>query len=740
MQTSFPSISLEKAIEQPYLNFENPLTENKTINNPVSRSQTSFRTNRPNSKVKKNKMKPEDLIQSALEIGKQIKINSKQNKKNRYYLSDLVTNTQITAKNTYMENLSKNFNNEISKAYKIHLDTTNNEALKQLSEKISEVIKVKTEYDKIDSNNKLIEYELSEINNNFATLNQKLLDKNVEINILQKKFESLQNISPLFENLIHEFPNEDMKELINTFYDNKEKCIAQIHVLNALKDKLYLIDKERKMISLKEKNNQQKIKEKIKEEESIKQSILSQKEKEFFMFQTEYERSKKHEEENIKLKEMLITLYKTIKSYIKDKEYENFILENGNDPLKSKKFNITIFNDSKFFKLVNDNIINTYVDCNDSKLLRITISFANYLSRKYLKQKKCYRYDPVNTFRDIKKLLDNQKFQNCQLEGVIKNLKQKQIDLKEKRKIMENLVQKSNLKYKALLKKLELAKSITSSLITNSPLMKNKRPQSACQAGKRIFKKTTVSSKPKKITIENNNYDKNIELNDQNNDKKKKKFFITHAGIFKKTKNSNKNKEENENNKKILTHENIESAIFKNVTDKNKRQLILNAIKHFKDLKISKNHDKLYKTNGFNSSDNILLSVKELLNEIFQADNYKFFSKCNLDNDNINDNKLVSEKSQIHSDTINKNTDLLKKKNKRPYTATSNCGEKYDNIANKVLNEIDDMISKIKEIDMHNYNPDDKSQYFGLNVKVNNFFDEEKKNDKKSKKRSKVEK
>ena len=106
---------------------------------------------------------------------------------------------------------------------------------------------------------------------------------------------------------------------------------------------------------------------------------------------------------------------------------------------------------------------------------------------------------------------------------------------------------------------------------------------------------------------------------------------------------------------------------------------------------------------------------------------YDFFAKCNLENATLNDDKLYSEREGKHFEIINKKIDLSKKKSKRPYTSISNYGENYDNITNKVLNNIDNMISKIKEIDLHNYTSDGKSQYFGKSGGNNNFFEEGKK-------------
>ena len=100
--------------------------------------------------------------------------------------------------------------------------------------------------------------------------------------------------------------------------------------------------------------------------------------------------------------------------------------------------------------------------CDDGKLLRNTIIFSNYLSRKYLSENEIikFRYEPLKSFRELKKYIDNINVENNQLKAFIINIKQKLSDLEYKRKNLEKLLIKNEIEYKEILIKVEKAKKI----------------------------------------------------------------------------------------------------------------------------------------------------------------------------------------------------------------------------------------------------------------------------------------
>ena len=47
------------------------------------------------------------------------------------------------------------------------------------------------------------------------------------------------------------------------------------------------------------------------------------------------------------------------------------------------------------------------------------------------------------------------------------------------------------------------------------------------------------------------------------------------------------------------------------------------------DLKLSKNHDKLLKTNGFNGKENLLINIKDIMSEVYMENPKSFSQKKN---------------------------------------------------------------------------------------------------------------
>ena len=728
-----------------------------------------------------------EVVEEALQIGKRIRTESEEHHKDKAYIKfsdELVQNTQISARNNYIENISRKFKLGLHENFKAELIKSSGAGVADLENKLEKLEQTKAKYEMALNEHERLEQKLVDLNNDIRTISQKLFEKNQLINKEQVKFESFKIIQPIFEELIREFPEEEPKELISSFRRNKEKYVAQIHELNKLNEKIYEIENERKKEENRNLKFQNNISGKILQQKQLTDSMVNHYEKEFKIYKDEYEILKNYKKENSALKQLLYNIYLWIIDYINPKKYEIFTQKIGYDPARKKRrFDVTIFNRKEFVALVNENILSCATQCHDGVLLRTTIAFGNYLARRHLKHINKYRYDPVGTFREIKSVIDAKEFENYQLTGVIKNLNQKKINSILKIKELEHQVQKAKIKFQGLLTKFEKYIKLSNkpnriNTISNKDINieeKSKRSTSAYPTlvnssykNKTLksldFKKPLKEDKderkkqPLKEEVENNiNQDNNKKLNMNrtvNGFNIRRKFFLTNDGQKgkKKKKGMEIGKEGNNLNnlksiqdKKPYMTENTnvnDSLDLYSSDDNNLSKEFLQEIKNqtingnklknlqqkkFKDLEISKNRDKLIKTNGFNGSENILFNIKDIMNELLYNQNPKlvldkFKAEQNKDEINKKDKKrnvsIPEDKKQNKKiftnfeelKNINNKKDFttIKRNIKRPLTAFPeiNYGKDYKDISNKIMSDIDNIITKVNEIDLHDFSTD----------------------------------
>ena len=663
--------------------------------------------------LKFGKLRPKELISEALKVGE--KINSKEfiENKNKTNKIDIIYDTKIMARTLYIDHIFEKSKHKINEEFKDILKSCNKMAKIRLEKNLEEIKNIKNANENLQETNKLLEYKVSDINNDVKEINQKLIEKNKEINKLQIKLDSFGNMIPFFEELINQFPNEQPNTLINNYYENKKKSLEQLDILNSLDRRFYQLNKERDVELSKENIEKEKIEKKIEKEKKTFEDKMKSLEDEIKIYQKEYDTIKENNEKKLIFNRMLFNLYKNIKRHIPKQKYNEFIKKIGFNPIKNEKiFDCSIFNNIHYIKLVQECIANKASDCYDGKILRITIVFANYLARKYLTHNnKSYRYDPLLSFRDIKTLIDNKKFENYRLRVLIQNLKKKQTDLKMKRRELENIFKKAKKKYDELFSRLELAKNIQLASFKSKYNDNFKTLDITNQVNdikSERNKKRTKSAFIKALKIEDNNKG-NIYKTIENKNKNNKIFLTTIDKTFKKPQ-SKKNLKFNLSDKKVLIKklENNKTKL-KFLNDKTKNNELKELTKKFKDLQISKNRDKLYKKNGINSSENIFINIRELMKELLQQENKELFKDNNLyKNKKLKKDKLTIE-THTHShipllDRKLKNMEKEKRNktevDKRPFSCKMTDDINYKNISNNVMNNIDKLINNMKELQL----------------------------------------
>ena len=652
------------------------------------------------------------IMNEAIMIGKKMNTeNSEKNKKNKInfkYTDEIIQDAHFTARNNYVEKLSENFKINLRKNFKDILMKSTKEDVDELEKKLDLIEQVKSNYEKALVENSKLQIKLVNLNNELRTISHDLYEKTQVINKEQLKNISIKTVQPIFEELIKEFPEEDPKDIVTNLKINKEKYLSQIHELNKFNFKISDLENERKNDDNRNKAFQNDLREKIFHQKILTNSIVSKLDKEYNVYKDEYDILLNYQKENEYLRQLLYNIYSWIKEYIPKKNYEIFVNKIGQDPLNNKKkFDAKIFNNREFVSLVEECILNKVTTCYDSVLLRATIAFGNYLARKHLKQYKKYRYDPITTFKEIKSVIDTKEFENYQLIGVIKDLNHKKANSLLKIKELVHQLKKGRIKFQVLETKFQ------------KYIKLNDKKRKLSHDEKLVNILSNTNSSFSKISNKIKEKSENKKIKEKEEEKKianfKKKFFITNDGQKGKNKN---NKHIKIQSVSIQKRAATEANKINNSFDDDKKEEISNDLyketllniknrtlnnnklkklqKKLCDLEFSKNHDKLIKTNGFSGKENLLLNVKDIMKEVY-IENPRTFS-------GIKKKKLIlSTPKEFNIQT--------EKRNKRPLTtevSKVNYGQDYEFISDKIMKDIDDIITKVNEIDLHDFTTDQK--------------------------------
>ena len=466
-------------------------------------------------------------------------------------------------------------------------------------------------------------------------LNEQLKIYHKLIESLQSKFEAFNKNKELYDEFLKEYPNKNPIEIM------KEIKLRENGYLSFLEEYHNCLNKIEE-IKL-EKNNEHKNNKLIIEDLSNKiyQNELNYKNnninnlKIIESLKIENKNFKIYKEENINLHKMLFKLYNLL--------FDNFRLDKNikiNDKfldIKETDFNPNLFDDNEIVRYIQI-MINNMKENNTEKLLRETIAYSNMLIRKYLKNKNDLRYDPVNTFKNLKKIMEFKEDTINKLNDKIKNyeINIKQLEI-ENKKLKYNIQQLEILQDKILSKSKSALHIIKKNDINDNK--NNKRPFTSFKLNKNLNKNTILKKSFEKAQS-------SIELQNL-----LPKSFITSQVSPEKNYNSNQN-------------DNF-------LTPKEKMR--------FKTLYFSKNNDKLYKPHGYQ---NLITQLNEF-RELIEHTNRLFLYKDRINNKS----KLILEQ--------NKNSQRNNSKNKKQLNHSKSQYDYGENVKKKIINKIDNILKKL---------------------------------------------
>jgi hypothetical protein len=274
------------------------------------------------------------------------------------------------------------------------------------------------------------------------------------------------------------------------------------------------------------------------------------------------------------------------------------------------------------------------------------------------------------------------------------------------------------MKYYDLLRKLELAKKIQ--ITTFKTQYDNPKTVDLSNERKDIIQRSEriKSSFPKTIKIENNNKDDIIKTLELSHQKKDNRFFITHMDRSSKDKKRNIKRIFSATNYNLNYKDNINNIKRTNIINKDKESEVYKELRNqFRDLEISKNRDKLFKTNGINSSENIFINIKTAVKEMLKHEEDLLLIKNSKKKE-----KKLAKKENLTIETSSHVPILFRKfkkkeKIQRPFSSLMTDDKNYKNISDNIINKIDKMIDSIKKIELNNLK---KEKYDSPTMSSNN--------------------
>ena len=656
----------------------------------------------------KNNKKPEkkkssyQLIAEALEIGHKLdsdlhNSNNPLSKTNKQTL-EIIFNTNDVAKEIFLSNLNEKKIKEVTEKFTKKVEKINENLLFHIDKNIDKISKCKNEIEISKNKVESLQNTLNDLNENCTKIENEIRQRNDEINSLQVKFSIYEKIKPIFEEIINVFPGKDPKDLINKIKYSKDENVAKINQINKITDKINEIENDTKKNTQKQNKTKQELIQKITELQLDIESKNESYKREISDLENEIKIYKNYQKENFKTNNLLYQLFLDIISKIQKDKYNEFVKNYGKDPSKRENFDAGIYNEKKFNDLLSNTLLKYVTRSKGSWQLRQIIAYANMLIRNYLEKKKeNIRFDPSATFREFKNLIDKKEFENYKLGCIIQNLKITQAKNKHIIKELLNNIKMCKLKFNNLRNKADrqLRVDKRSNRINKIKALNYNIPKrisvSALQRNKRKFlehmPKFRTNKSMRKVTKKD--YDPN-----------KKKFFITSDG-----KKYNKNLEINlssnsddefDINSSEEENENDSSAFSDKSSYQEKLKFYENEIKKFKNLEMSKNKDKLIKSNGFQGMNNFISGIKTIVENTSRV--------LYFQNQFISKQKKEERINSTYNTTVsnfNKNI-LTTERNKNLYNKYKEDPKfqyhemKYNALSKKILNKLDSMMEQVK--------------------------------------------
>lgn len=278
--------------------------------------------------------------------------------------------------------------------------------------------------------------------------------KQYEDNIfkLQSKFEIFERLKPIFEEFFKEFPDQNPISVIQEIKEKKEASVRMINDINDLTRIKFELESEKKEIFTNYEKKMNYLEQKLKALESINKESADQHYSEVKQLKAELKVYEEYKKENLKMHNMLFQLYNKLIERLKlNREISissHFLITEGD-------FEPNLFDNKEIISYI-DAMLTTSHEEMSSKMLRETIAYANMMLRTYLKDKLKNKFNPVETFKEIKNYIDSLTVQLNDSENNRKKLQREVNELNNRAKKLENEIKYNEVQFEGYKKKFDL--------------------------------------------------------------------------------------------------------------------------------------------------------------------------------------------------------------------------------------------------------------------------------------------
>ena len=509
-----------------------------------------------------------------------------------------------------------------------------------------------TKYNNIFEQNKKVNQKILEMNNKYRELGFELKKSQNTISQMQINDENLRQYKILFDEFLLQYPGTDPITQMKEIQKNKTSFFNKFNEYNDLQRKFEIDKKEYRQKLQQSRKALSNVEEKLSRIDEANK--LKRKENILIINELNLEKNtlQKLKEDNNKYRKMLFNLYtklmeafKLNKKIIIDKKYLN---------IKEKDFYPDLLDDLQIWEYIKAMVNNINPSINDQSL-KETIAYSNMITRIYLKNKNSLRYDPLNTFKELKSIMEEKEQKISKISDNVKDFEIKLNTMELENKKLNNLF-------------IHFNQERNKNMATKSGLLHS--PNS---------KRTTSAFNIRSNHFSSNNEIKNKSISTKEfNTRNIKKRSLSNLHNFKiKTIEKNKSVVEEQmetdiiNNNKKLLKKNKNSILKKKFSISYSRNNFLNneEIKDFKKIKESKNRDKILKIH-------CQQPLVKCINEFNQLLNHT--------------NRLFIYKTRIAPKDRNiKYSSLSKKNTKQKYIQKSKSTEDFRIRKNKELKEKD---------------------------------------------------
>ena len=624
----------------------------------------------------KNQGNAEEMeILKIIEESLNVETAKKNFSKNNYYTrDDLLLKTKENSVINFINSLQNKNISELKNTFFSKINENAVDALSKISEYKNSMKNNLNKCDLISEENKKINKEISNMNNIQRQLSLELRKSQNIISQMQISDQNLKEYKILYEEFKKYYKGKDPVNQMQELKINKNIFLNKFNEYNDLQRRLEIDNKENQRRLDQEKRILQNVKEKY--NRILESNNMKKLENRMILEELNEEKKtlQKLKEDNNKYRKMLFNLYTKLLEAFKLNKKIN--IESKFLKLTENDFYPDIMDDMQIFSYIKT-MINNINPSEKDKALKQTIAYSNMITRIYLKNKNSLRYDPLNTFKELKNIMEEKEQKIIKLSDKVKDFEIKINNMELENKKLNNLL-----------------------IHFNQERIKNMSNKSFLRLQKDLKRTTFISYRPYQ--------QRNNSANNRNLNIKRPKTGNKFSQIKNnENKKRNKSMDEKETENEKLKEEMFNINKFNNVEIKNKMSSTNNynemkkiarnrwmqnnvQLKEFKKIKESRNKDKILKIHNQQP----LIKCLNEFNRLIKQTNKLFVYKYKISPKDIkNNNRQIMTNKYLIGKRLKKSRSIEEFKNDNK---TEVKLDKNNELSLSIEQKINDLIKNLQ--------------------------------------------